>query len=96
MPHVETTGWVYLGDAATGESFLIDSVDVWKFEWQRLSAPEFVLMVYGGQNLRLYPHRIVDGDREVRFAAGEFANNGWAFCKPGVARRDQIWGASNP
>jgi len=43
MPNVKTTGWTYLGDAASGQAFLIEGVDVWRFEWQRLSNPEFVI-----------------------------------------------------
>jgi hypothetical protein len=72
--------WKYIGFSPDGVPFLIDGIDVWKVKWQQIDGESAeVTNPFYGQEFLFNVFKIVQGTKEIRFAAGEYANCAWGF-----------------
>lgn len=75
--------WQFSGIAMDTQAFLIQGLDVWAFQWQRVGG-EFAEVsdpLYGRPHT-FEVHTITDGTQTVKFAAGEFSASVWGFYLP--------------
>lgn len=72
--------WIFAGHCVDGNRFLIDGVNVWSRAWQNVPGQSAQIKdpLYG-QDFSFPVYTIQDGEKEVRFAAGEFSNTIWGF-----------------
>ena len=66
--------WEHFATVGEGEPVVVDGLDVWKHTWTR------VIDSYG-KTARMRVYSVSDGSRSAMFAAGEFSNGVWGFCR---------------
>jgi hypothetical protein len=75
--------WKFLGRCLDGNTFLINGVNVWSSSWQNVSGEQaHVKDPLYGQDFSFQVYTITDGERLIKFAAGEFSNMVWGFYIP--------------
>ena len=69
----------FLGSSPDGKSFMIDGVDVWGREWRDTNRKVQVKDPVYHQDFTFRIYEMLDGNKVVLFAAGEFSNCMWGF-----------------
>jgi len=72
--------WNFAGISGDGARFEIEGLNVWEFPWQitrderaTVQDPRY------NQSYQFSVYCITNGEKEVKFAAGEFSNCLWGF-----------------
>ena len=75
--------WVFFDSCADGERLEIQGIDVWQCKWVRCDGEMAVVRDPHYQERREFEvYTLVQGERRVRMAAGEFSNGIWGFYVP--------------
>lgn len=79
-PVAEDGMWEFLGVSYAEQPFLIDGIDVFRHEWQRVEgARAAVTEPRYGQHFEFPVYRVTAEGRTIEFAAGEFSNSVWGL-----------------
>ena len=75
--------WTFVGVNTDEREFLIDGINVYKYNWERVADEVAdVKDPIWPQRFTLRVWTVTDGDRTVKFAAGEFSNGVVGFYVP--------------
>jgi hypothetical protein len=75
--------WKFLGRCLAGDTFLINGVNVWSGSWQIVTGEQaYVKDPLYGQDFSFQVYTITVGEKQIKFAAGEFSNMVWGFYIP--------------
>jgi hypothetical protein len=79
-----TPGWTIVHIGVERDGFLLEGVDPWSRDWHNYGEAKVVVAhpAYPHQRHDMWVSEIRDGDRRIRFAAGEFSNGVWGFFVP--------------
>ena len=75
------SNWKSAGITMDGQPFRLGGLNVWRHKWSRLAeeAVELPHPSYPKQLHRMWQYEIQDGNKRVRFAAGELSAGVWGF-----------------
>jgi len=78
------TLWKFSGHCFDGETFLIEEVNVWSRHWEAVpdETAEIKDPLYH-QDFIFPVYYLTEGNKQIKFAAGEFSNQVWGFYIPG-------------
>lgn len=71
--------WQFIGYNTDEKSFLISDINIWSFAWYDVGEKVEVKHPSYNQLHDFYVYTIFNGERVVKFAAGEFSNGVWGF-----------------
>jgi hypothetical protein len=72
--------WNFVGSSFDGQSLFIEGIDVWTRGWIAVEGERAkVVDPRYGQSFQFPIFVIAEGEKSVRFAAGEFSNGVWGF-----------------
>ncbi len=78
--------WVLIKIVPDGQKIIINGVNLWEHQW--ISLDEEPIKVshssYPNQEHDMSVYKIISGDKNIVFAAGEFSNCVWGFYIPSV------------
>jgi len=72
-----------IGVVTEGQAIYIDGLNIWDYVWQDTTEPDLVVFdpQYPKQRHSLTVYKIINNEKSIQFAAGEFSNCVWGFYK---------------
>jgi len=71
--------WKFLSSSVDGSSFVIDNIDVWKYDWVDTGDRVIVKDPEYGKDFNFIIWEIIKEPDKIKFAAGEFSDGVWGF-----------------
>jgi hypothetical protein len=78
-------GWKFVGTiVGEGDLISLNGINPWQHKWNAVKEASIKVRhpSYSSQEHIMDIYEITEGDKTVRFAAGEFSNNAWGFFLP--------------
>ena len=73
------TSWKHIKTIVDSESFAIDGLNIWDYEWKDTGQKVDIQDPLYNQNYTLPIYEITDNTMTAKFAAGEFSNLIWGI-----------------
>ncbi len=79
-----TPGWVAAHIGVAGDRFSLKGINLWKFDWQRISEEPIVVPhpSYPHERHLAWIYEIESSGKKIQFAAGELSNGVYGFYLP--------------
>jgi len=71
--------WKYITIIVDGETFVLEGLNIWDYEWTRTGETANVKDPLYGRNHKMTVYEISGNGSVVKFAAGEFLNCIWGI-----------------
>lgn len=76
---IQKNTWQFLGSSLDGQIFKIEGINIWEKSWLNQNISVEVTDPKYGEKKLFTVFKILEENKEIEFAAGEFSNFVWGF-----------------